>query len=420
MAKTTIITVEKQNVIKSNIMIVGGGPAGMITALELSKNGFKPLLVGPETDPKDMRTTALMMPQIDVLKQLGVWDSIKKDAAALSTMRIIDGTNRLIRSPTVSFYASEISEKAFGYNMPNIALNNALDHAVAADKNITRIHASVTSYEHSENSVHATLSDGLKVTTKLLVAGDGRSSAAREAAGIGTRQWKYPQTAVILSFSHPLSHQNISTEFHTEEGPCVQVPLIGNNSSLVWVVNPNHANYLLSLGPTALADEIEKRLGSLLGKVTVTTPVQAWPLGGIVPKKFAANRTVLIGEAAHVFPPIGAQGLNLGVRDAVALVKAAKKDREDPGSKAVIDAYNRDRFPDVWVRTGSVHALNRALLSNLLPAQIIRSIGMETLRRVPPLRSLFMREGMHPGDGLRNIAACLTPPFLKKREEKHI
>lgn len=411
--KTNTAT-EKTNIIKSNILIIGGGPAGMIAALKFSRNGFKSVLAGPATNPNDMRTTALMMPQIRVLEQIGVWESIKKEAAPLSTMRIIDGTNRLVRSPTVSFNAHEIGEKAFGYNMPNIALNDALNKAVKNDANITRITASAASYEHSEDSIYTTFSDGQKIITKLLVAGDGRASAAREAAGIGTRQWKYPQTAVILSFSHPLPHQNISTEFHTEEGPCVQVPLPGNNSSLVWVVHPKHAEHLLSLDPTALGNAIEERLGSLLGKVTIITPVQTWPLSGIVPKRFAANRTVLIGEAAHVFPPIGAQGLNLGIRDDVALIEAVLKDRRDPGSKTVMDSYNRNRFPDVWGRTGSVHALNCILLSNFLPSQLIRSAGMETLRRIRPLRSLFMREGMHPGNGVRNIIKQLTPPFFRK------
>lgn len=400
---------------KIAIAVIGAGPAGMLTALALANRGHASILVGPETDSNDMRTTALMMPAIKVLEDLNIWENLKDHAAALSTMRIVDGTKRLIRSPVVNFYSSEIGELAFGYNMPNVALNKAIAEAVDKCALITKIRTPVKSYKHFDDLVEITLEDGAIIEATLVAAADGRASEARKAAGIECRKWDYPQTAVILSFAHDLPHNNISTEFHTEEGPFTQVPLPGNESSLVWVANPAHANKLLGLGSKGLEQEIENRMQLMLGNVRVTTPAQGWPLSGIVPKSFAANRTVLIGEAAHVFPPIGAQGLNLGVRDATNLVDAVEKDQSDLGSAAVMTRYNRLRTPDIWVRTGSVHALNRALLSNMLPAQIIRSVGLELLRNFSPLRNLFMREGMHPGDGVRFVANR----FLPKIKDRH-
>ncbi|MBV2144382.1 UbiH/UbiF family hydroxylase [Falsochrobactrum sp. TDYN1] len=386
-----------------DIVVSGGGPAGMMAALALAAKGYRIVLLGPETDRNDRRTTALMMPAIRFLEQLDVWAVIEPQTAPLASMRIIDATQRLIRSPVVTFRAGEIDEIAFGYNIPNAVLNEKLAEAVAQNANIERILLPAIEYRNNGDHVTITLSNGDTLHTRLVVAADGRNSAAREAAGIRTRRWAYPQTAVVLSFAHAFDHQNTSTEFHTEEGPFTQVPLKGKRSSLVWVVNPGRAEALLALDDAALAVRIEDMMQSMLGNVTLEIRPQAWPLSGLVPHVFAASRTILIGEAAHVFPPIGAQGLNLGSRDVETLVSAIASDPSDPGSERVTRAYDRGRRPDILARTGSVDALNRSLLSPMLPAQIMRGMGLEMLRSFAPLRAFFMREGLRPGSGFAHF-----------------
>lgn len=397
----------------TEITISGGGPAGMMAALALSAKGYRTALLGPETDRNDRRTTALMMPAIRFLEEIGVWGDIAPEAAPLASMRIVDATQRLIRSPAVTFRAGEIDETAFGYNIPNAALNRKLAEAVENNPAIKRITQPAIEYRNNGDHVTITLAGGDTLHTRLVVAADGRNSAAREAAGIRTRRWSYPQTAVVLSFAHEVEHENISTEFHTEEGPFTQVPLKGKRSSLVWVVNPGRAEMLLALDDVALAQRIEDMMQSMLGKVTIDIRPQAWPLAGMVPLSFASKRTILIGEAAHVFPPIGAQGLNLGTRDVETLIKAIASDPSDPGSDRVIRAYDRGRRPDILARTGSVDALNRSLLSPMLPAQIARGVGLEMLRSFAPLRAFFMREGLRPGSGFSQLLPRL--PKLPNR-----
>lgn len=393
----------------TEITISGGGPAGMMAALALSAKGYRTALLGPETDRNDRRTTALMMPAIRFLEEIGVWSDIAPEAAPLASMRIVDATQRLIRSPAVTFRAGEIDEIAFGYNIPNATLNQKLAEAVENNPAIKRVTQPAIEYRNNGDHVTITLADGDTLHTRLVVAADGRNSAAREAAGIRTRRWSYPQTAVVLSFAHEVEHENISTEFHTEEGPFTQVPLKGKRSSLVWVVNPSRAEMLLALDDATLAQRIEDMMQSMLGKVTIDIRPQAWPLSGMVPVSFASKRTILIGEAAHVFPPIGAQGLNLGTRDVETLIKAIASDPSDPGSDCVIRTYDRGRRPDILARTGSVDALNRSLLSPMLPAQIARGVGLEMLRSFAPLRAFFMREGLRPGSGFSQ----LLPKFPK-------
>jgi len=398
----------------TDIVISGSGPAGMMAALALAAKGYGTLLLGPETDKGDRRTTALMMPAIRFLEQIGVWSSIEPEAAPLASMRIVDATQRLVRSPTVTFRAGEIGEEAFGYNIPNAVLNAKLAEAVAESANIERNTASAIEYRPNGDHITVTLTGGDTLHARLLVAADGRNSSAREAAGIRARRWNYPQTAVVLSFAHTIGHENISTEFHTEQGPFTQVPLKGKRSSLVWVVNPERAEALLALDDQALAAQVEEMMQSMLGQIDIDVRPQAWPLSGLVPNAFAAKRTILIGEAAHVFPPIGAQGLNLGTRDVETLVKAVESDPVDPGSDRVIRAYDRARRPDILARTGSVDALNRSLLSPMLPAQIARGVGLEMLRSFAPLRSFFMREGLRPGSGFTHFLPKL--PKLADRQ----
>jgi 2-octaprenyl-6-methoxyphenol hydroxylase len=123
--------------------------------------------------------------------------------------------------------------------------------------------------------------------------------------------------------------------------------------------------------------------------------------------RFGRNRIALVGEAAHVFPPIGAQGLNLGIRDIEDLVSAVALDRKDPGSNSVLWRYDARRRPDIMARSAAVNMLNMSLLSDFLPAQLLRSAGLSVIGNLSPVRSFFMREGMRPGSGWRHLFSDL-------------
>lgn len=393
--------------VASDILIAGTGPAGMIAALALGEAGFKIVLAGPEPRRDDRRTVALMRPALAVLDRLGVLVRVADKAAPLSVMRIVDATQRLVRSPVVTFRANEIGEQSFGLNMPNTVLNEALEAAIEEQTWITWRKSPVSMWELGEDAATATLEDGAVVSARLAVGADGRDSPARTAAAIKTSSRTHPQTALVLNFTHSRDHGSTSTEFHTETGPFTQVPLPGKRSSLVWVVQPEIAEELAAMDDAALSLRIEEKMQSMLGRVTVEPGRQVYPLSSVLPSRFARDRLALVGEAAHVFPPIGAQGLNLGIRDVEDLVRTATEHRDDPGKPAALSAYDRRRRPDVLARSAAVQLLNRSLLSDLLPAQLARSAGLGLLHALSPVRAFFMREGMQPGSGIARMVSLL-------------
>jgi 2-octaprenyl-6-methoxyphenol hydroxylase len=246
----------------------------------------------------------------------------------------------------------------------------------------------------SADDVAITASKGEPITARLVVAADGRRSKLRDAAGIVAQEWRYPQSALVCNLAHTLPHHDASTEFHTEHGPFTLVPLPGNRSSLVWVDAPDETRRRLEASETDVAEEIERRSASMLGKITIEGARQAFPLSGMSVRQLAKSRVMLVGEAAHVFPPIGAQGLNLGYRDVAALGEVLAAPSNDPGSAAALDAYERSRRVDVMSRTAAVDALNRTLLSDFLPASALRGLGLFLVDRVPPLRRFAMRQGL--------------------------
>lgn len=380
-----------------SVAIVGAGPAGLVTAIAFAKHGVPSVLVtGPERGP-DHRTTALLNGSVRILQEIGVWDRLAPDAAPLRDMRIADGTRRLLRAPEVTFRAQEIELEAFGYNIENDVLRTHLMDAALATPGLRVVRASLAALTVDADAARLDLDDGTTLAAALVAASDGRKSKVRESAGIAMRTRAYPQVAFTATVRHVRPHEDASTEFHTETGPFTLVPLKGDRSSIVCVVSEREALTLLGLDDAALARELERRAGSLLGAFTMEPGRGAFPLAAETAERLVAPRIALIGETAHVMPPIGAQGLNLGLRDAAALVEivaAAIARGRDPGASDVLAAYESGRRADISGRMRAVDVLNRSLLSDLVPIQGARGFGLYLLDRVGPLRRAVMRLGV--------------------------
>jgi len=379
----------------ADVVVIGGGPSGLVAGLAFASAGFDVALIA-RTAPADNRTTALLASSVAALDTLGAWAEAREHAAPLVGLRIVDATQRLWRAPEALFDAHEIGLDAFAWNIENRRLIAALERRAEAMPNLHRLTDDAATVEPHDDSVIVRTASGQTVVAKLAVGADGKNSLCRTAAGIEVQSRAYPQIALTYNVSHSRPHRDISTEFHTEHGPFTTVPLPGNRSSIVCVVSEADADHLKSLSGDRLDRELERRSHSILGKINADAGHGAFALAMESARRFASDRIALVGEAAHRFPPIGAQGLNLGLRDAAALAEIAADYRDDPGQPHALERYDRERHADVMSRTIAVDLLNRSLLSDFLPIQGLRGIGLHLLNTVGPLRRAMMREGVMP------------------------
>lgn len=381
------------------VIVVGGGPVGLTAAVTLAEGGVATKLAGKRPTSTDNRTTALLAGSVTALKTLGVWQSCSDRAAPLKTMRIVDDTGRLWRAPEIKFDSTEIGLDAFGYNIENRFLVEALEQHARSLPKLQIIEQEVVSIEPQSDCIAVKLKDGKTFNAQLVIGADGRHSICRAAAAIKMDERRYPQVALTLCLTHTRPHHDTSTEFHTPSGPFTLVPLPGNRSSLVWVLDSTAADELAVLDSEALALEVERASHSILGKIELEPGRGLFPLRVATVRRFADRRIALVGEAAHVIPPIGAQGLNLGLRDAATigeLVVSAQRKGRDIGAADVLTRYDQMRRADVGSRTLAIDLLNRTLLSDFLPVQGARGLGLYLLDRIGPLRRAVMREGVAP------------------------
>ncbi len=402
LSEGTILTAPSRHF---DITVVGTGPAGLTAALTLAETGQQVALVGPDEQPdgrhEDRRTAALFAGSIELLRNLEIWPTCRAACAPLKGIRMLDGRDALLRAPEVVFHARDAGMSEFGFNVPNHALTKSLWQRVrATSDNITLIATkAVTSIDRMETHSDINLAEGQAVRTTLLVGADGRKSICRNSAGISDKTWSYPQTAIACTFTHSRAHHDISTEFHYQHGPLTVVPMPDNASSLVWVTSTDNAASLLKLDDDTFVRALEQPLNGLLGDIGDIAKRAAFPLSAMTADQFGANGVALIGEAAHVIPPIGAQGLNLGLRDCAVLadcVADAIRSGSSIAAQETMIAYDRARNFDIRSRTNAVDIFNRSLLTSFLPAHLARGLGLHALKTFAPLRRWMVREGLTP------------------------
>ena len=391
----------------TDILISGGGVAGLTAAAAFGTAGFSVICVEPNapvtdaaTEGADLRTTALLQPAVAVLRAAGLWDRLAPQACALQVMRIVDagGVSPVVRM-TKDFDAADISDQPFGWNLPNWLLRREMLARIAELPNVSFLPGVATTKLISRDTAAlVSLSNGHSVAARLVVAADGRASTMRTAAGIGVKTTQYGQKAITFAVTHPLPHDNISTEIHRSGGPFTLVPLPDRDglpcSAVVWMEAGPEAQRLAALPVAEFEAEINTRSCHVFGPLTLASRRVVWPIISQIADRMAGDRVALMAEAAHVVPPIGAQGLNMSVTDLAVLLELAQANPGGLGDAAMLNSYHRRRHLDIRARVIGIDALNRASMAQGQGLRDLRAAALSALYGATPLRNAVMKMGL--------------------------
>ncbi len=393
--------------ISTDILVSGGGVAGLTAAAAFGAAGFSVICVDPSPpvlsesdDGADLRTTAFLHPSIPVLQAAGLWSRLEPYAAALQIMRIVDAGGREAKPRlTKDFNAADVSDQPFGWNLPNWLLRREMVARLAELPNVDfRPGVATQRLTTRADEALVTLSDGSQVHARMVVAADGRNSVVREALNIPVRTTRYGQKALAFAVTHPLPHHNVSTEIHRSGGPFTLVPLPDRNcqpaSAVVWMESGPEVARLRALPVEAFEAEMTARSCQILGPLTLASRLTVWPIISQIAARMSGERCALIAEAAHVVPPIGAQGLNMSLADLRVLLELANAAPDEIGSARMLDTYHRKRRLEVQARVAGIDLLNRASMIHAQPLRDLRAAALNVLYSASPVRKTLMRAGL--------------------------
>lgn len=390
-----------------DIVVSGGGVAGLTAAAVFGTAGFSVLCVDPsppiterETKGADLRTTAFLQPAQALLDRAGLWARLAPYAADLQVMRIVDAGGETPEPRiTKEFDASDISDRPFGWNLPNWLLRREMLARLGELPNVDfRPGTATTSLFTRQTQARVGLSDGSRITAKLVIAADGRNSPMREAAGIPVHTCRYGQKALAFAVTHPVPHNNVSTEIHRTGGPFTLVPLPDYNglpsSAVVWMEQGTRARAMADMDIPAFEQAMSERSCYLFGPLTLASRRTLWPIISQKADRLNGERIALIAEAAHVVPPIGAQGLNMSLNDMRTLRDLALAHPDGLGDAQMLDSYHRARHGDIAVRVKGIDLLNRASMISAQPLRDARAAGLSALYALAPVRKMVMQMGL--------------------------
>jgi 2-octaprenyl-6-methoxyphenol hydroxylase len=353
-----------------------------------------------DAEGSDLRTTAFLQPSQALLDQAGIWAKLDAHAAPLQIMRIVDAGGAEPKPRIVKdFNAADISDQPFGWNLPNWLLRREMLARLAELPNVEfRPGTGTASLFTRQAEARVGLTDGTQVRCKLVIAADGRSSPMREAAGVPVKTTRYGQKALAFAVTHPIPHENVSTEIHRSGGPFTLVPLPDHNgmpsSAIVWMEQGPEVKRLAALPQPEFEAAMTERSCSLFGPLTLASRRTVWPIISQVAERMYAERVALVAEAAHVVPPIGAQGLNMSLGDMRVLLELAQAHPEQLGDAKMLETYNRRRHTEVRARVAGIDLLNRASMMEARPLRDMRAMGLNAIYSLGPVRKTMMQMGL--------------------------
>ncbi|WP_273508760.1 UbiH/UbiF family hydroxylase [Planktotalea frisia] len=390
-----------------DILVSGGGIAGLTATAAFAQAGFNVICVDPakpvtvrDAQGADLRSTAFLQPARALLEKVGLWTRLAPHAQPLQIMRIIDaGGPEPEARMSKEFDAADISDHPFGWNLPNWLLRREMAAHLETLPNVTyKTGVGARTLFTRTAEARVGLSDSTRVSARLVIAADGRGSPMREAAGINVSTTRFGQKALAFAVTHETPHENVSTEIHRTGGPFTLVPLPDHegrpSSAIVWMEEGPKAKALYEMSEDSFEVAMNTRSCGVLGLLKLASQRTIWPIISQHADRLSSERLALIAEAAHVLPPIGAQGLNMSLSDIRALRDLAIARPEGLGDAAMLDAFHKARFNDIRLREAGITLLNQTSMLSAAPLRDARAAGLNALYSFAPLRKSIMQMGL--------------------------
>jgi 2-octaprenyl-6-methoxyphenol hydroxylase len=381
------------------VLIVGGGLVGASLAIALDAAGIAATLVetaAPRADAQpsyDERNLALARATVNGLDALGVWRHAAAQATPIRHIRV----SRAGEFGSARIDADRQGVDALGWTLPARELGAALLRRLDECTRLNRLApATLAALEPRVDGwrAHIDTPDGQRsLDTPLLVGADGTSSFVRTKLGIAAEHHDYRQTLFVCTITPERHHANRAYERFADDGPIALLPLAERRCGLVLTMAADEADMVAALDDAAFIELAQRRFGWRLGRLSRPGKRHPYAIHRVAAAQVIGPRAVLVGNAAQTVHPIGAQGFNLGLRDALTLAELVAASH-DPGAAELLERYAARRAPDREGTMAMSHGLVRlACLPQPLLAPL-RSLAMLACDRVPPLQRALARRGM--------------------------
>ncbi len=388
--------------LSADVVILGGGHVGMTLAIGLAREGVASIVVD-SSDPAtqtaqgfDGRASAISTASWNLYTHLGMAGELAEKGCPIASIAVTDAMK-----PGRIDFTPDPGDGSLGRMFANRDLRLVMYGVAAREDLITFLpNAHVATRERGDHGVSVTLTDGRRLTGRLLVGAEGRQSPTRDEAGFTPARWNYHHRAIIAGLTHERPHDNVAWEIFYPAGPFALLPLLDDaegrhRSALVWTVAEHDAAGVLALPDAAFTAEVARRMGDIFGPIALATARSSYVLNFHHTAKVVQQRLVLVGDAAHGMHPIAGQGLNLGLRDVAALIEVLTDGMRlglDPGDAQVLNRYERWRALDGFMVSGATDVLTRLFgVPGRLPSAV-RRLGMAGVQRSPTLKRFFMNE----------------------------
>jgi 3-demethoxyubiquinol 3-hydroxylase len=391
---------------RHDIAVVGGGVVGAAAALALARRGLDVALVEALEPPRwradrpDLRVYAFAPGNAVLFDELGVWRGIADARVqAYRRMRVWDAGG----GDELAFDADALGRRELGWIVEHGLLVDRLWAALPAAGVRMLCPARVESFDQDDAGVRLQLDDGTSLDARLAMAADGPDSTLRRLAGIGVDRHDYGQRGIVAYVRTGRPHQDTAWQRFLPGGPLAFLPCAdmveggarGRRSSIVWTLPEAEAARMLALDDAGFDRALERAFDGRLGATTLQSPRAAFPLRRQLAREYLRGRVLAIGDAAHVVHPLAGQGVNLGLRDVIALrdgIAAAQASRVDWSAPHRLARWARERRSENAVSAHAFEQINRVFSNDGIAATLLRGRLLGVVGRLPPVTRMLWRK----------------------------